>query len=225
MADDATLTTSALTEAPARPSQTPTIDEIVRHVGSLRYTTRLQSEDVAQAGRQIEAARQHIGNVHDQMQDHLLNTRAREIAKRPAVELLNELAASGFAWRDIARMLKVSVPGLRRWRQGEAPTGPHLLAIARLVALVDTMRVDHLVCDVASWMEMPLTPEVPLTGIDLAVDERYADLLDLAAHHVTPEEILDRWQPDWRTRHSSDFEVFEAPDGELGIRLAKAEDG
>ena len=87
------------------------------------------------------------------------------------------------------------------------------------------MRIDHVVCDVASWMEMPLTPEVPVTGIDLAAAERYADLLDLAADHVTPEEVLDRWQPDWRTRYQSDFEVFESPDGDLGIRLATEGDG
>lgn len=220
MADDATVTTSTPTQAPIQPSQTPTFDELVQQVGHLRNTTRLRSQDVDEVGRQIGEVGRRIGEVHDRMQDDQLNRRARDIAKRPAVDLLNEMAGHGFAWRDIARLLKVSVPAVRRWRQGESLTGSHLLATARLVALVDAMRVDHMVGDVASWMEMPLTPEVPLTGIDLAAEGRYADLLDLAAEHVTPEEILDTWQPDWRSRYRSDFEVFEGPDGELGIRLA-----
>jgi hypothetical protein len=225
MADDATVTTSTSMRAPSKPSQTPTIDELVQQIGQLCSTTRLHGQDAEAATRRIQEATRQIGDVHHRMQADQLNLRAREIAKRPAADMLNELASRGFAWRDIARLLKVSVPAVRRWRQGESLTGPRLLAAARLVALVETMRVDHLVSDVASWMEMPLKPDVPVTGIDLAVDGRYEELLDLAAEHVTPEEILDSWQPGWRSRYRSDFEVFEAPDGDLGIRLTREGDG
>ncbi len=222
MAGDTTVTTSTATQTPTKPSQTPTFDDLVQQIGYLRNTSRQHGQIV---GEVIEDVGRHIGEVHHRMCDAQLNRRAREIAKRPAADLLNDLADCGFAWRDIARMLKVSVPAVRRWRQGEPPTGPHLLDTARLVALIDTMRTDHLVSDVASWLEMPLNADVPVTGIDLAADGKYEEILDLAAEHVAPEEILDTWQPDWRTRYRSDFEVFEAPDGELGIRLATEGDG
>ena len=33
-----------------------------------------------------------------------------------------------------------------------------------------------------------------------------------------PEQVLDAWNPDWRERYRSDFEVFVAGDGNLAIR-------
>ncbi len=209
--------TSSTTEAPTQLSRTRTIDELVEDVGHLRNVTRLVGHDVAEASRQVS-------EVHHQAFQAQLNTKAREMAKRPATEMLDELAGRGFAWRDIARLVGVSVPAVRRWRQGESPTGPHLLAIARLLAFTEILRVDHLVSDVAGWLEMPLVPEAPLTGIDMAADGRFVDLLDLATGHETPEAALDRWQPGWHERSSSQFEVFEAADGELGLRPTARDD-
>ena len=209
--------TSSTTEAPTQLSRTRTIDELVEDVGHLRNVTRLVGHDVAEASRQVS-------EVHHQAFQAQLNTKAREMAKRPATEMLDELAGRGFAWRDIARLVGVSVPAVRRWRQGESPTGPHLLAIARLLAFTEILRVDHLVSDVAGWLEMPLVTDAPLTGIDMAADGRFVDLLDLATGHETPEAALDRWQPGWHERSSSQFEVFEAADGELGLRPTARDD-
>lgn len=201
---DRTRATVGLKEAEI-PSQTRTIDELVVQAGHLRNVTRVIGDEVEQ--------------VHHQAFDVQLNTRAREAAKRPAVELLEQLAAQGFAWRDIARLVRVSVPAVRRWRQEESPTGEHLGRIARLVAFVDMLRGDHLVVDPVGWLEVPLVLGIPVTAVDLLVDERYEDVFDLAALHRTAEEILDIRQPDWRDRYRSDFEVFQAADGEPGIRL------
>jgi hypothetical protein len=203
--------TSATNDAPTQISRTRTIDDLVEDAGHLRNVARLIGDDVAETARQV-------GEVHHQAIDAQLNAKARDLAKRPVADLLDSIARRGFAWRDIARLVGVSVPAVRRWRQGEAATGHHLLAIARLLAFIEILRVDHLVSDVASWMEIPLVPEGPLTGIDLAVDGRFGDLLDLAAGHDSPEAVLDRWQPGWRARYVSEFEVFEAPDGEMGLR-------
>ena len=95
-----------------------------------------------------------------------------------------------------------------------------VLAIARLVALVEILQDVHLITEVASWMEMPLSREAPISGLDLAAAGhcRILLLVDPAANHAGAEEILYRWQPDWRERYRSDFEVFDAPDGHLGIR-------
>jgi hypothetical protein len=42
--------------------------------------------------------------------------------KTPA-EVLQQLADLGFAWRDIARLVKVSVPAIQKWRQGQGMSG------------------------------------------------------------------------------------------------------
>ena len=196
--------------APIAPSRTRTIEDIVDEAGHLRRVSRLIGDDVVE--------------LHRQAFDVQLNVSANELAKRRLPkEMLEELADCGFAWRDIARMIGVSVPAVRRWRQSEAPTAAHLLAIARLVAFAELLRTDHMVIDVAAWMEMPIWHDVPISGIDLAVAGRYGDLLELAADHTTPEAVLDGLLPDWRERYRSEFEVFEAPDGELAIRLARNE--
>jgi hypothetical protein len=217
MADGVTMDrtrTSAVAEATVQTSRTRTIDDLVEEAGHLRNVTRILGEDLADTTRQVGALHHHAFAAQ-------LNTSARQLAKRSAQELLADLADGGFAWRDIARLVGVSVPAVRRWRQGELPTGQNLLTIARLVGFVAILRDDHLVTSVASWLEMPLVYGSSVTGIDLAAAGRYEDLLDLAANHErSAQSVLDRWQPDWQSRYGSEFEIFTAPDGEAGIRLA-----
>jgi hypothetical protein len=201
--DDRTKT-SADTPAPAEVSQTRTIGELLEDLGHLRSCARLLGDDVAE--------------IHHDVFWRQLDERARRVEARSPQDMLGELADRGFAWRDIATLVGVSVPALRRWRQGESPTGGHRLGIARVLAFVEILEADHLISVPASWLEMPLSPDAPVSGVDLATAGRYEDLLDLAAGHASAAEVLDRWQPDWRTRYRSDFEVFEAPDGEAGIR-------
>jgi len=208
---DPTLITGTETTSPEQVTRTRTIDEVVADVGYLRSRARLLGEDVAETNRQVS-------EMHQQAVAIQLDAKARGIAKRSVGEMLNELADAGFAWRDIAALAGVSVPAVRRWRQGEAPTGPNRLAIARIVALVETLRDDHLVSDVASWMEVPLVPDAPVTAIDLAAAGCLQEVVEIAAGHSTGEEVLDRSRPGWRERYRSEYEVLLAPDGELGTR-------
>lgn len=208
---DPTLITGTLTTSPEQVTRTRTIDEVVAEAGHLRSRARLLGNDVAETNRQMS-------EVHQQAVAVQLEAKALGIAKRSVGEMLNELADTGFAWRDIAALAGVSVPAVRRWRQGEAATGANRLAVARIVALMETLRDDHLVSDVASWMEMPLVADAPVTAIDLTVAGRLREVVEIAAGHSTGEEVLDRSQPGWRERYRSDFEVFEALDGELGTR-------
>lgn len=211
--EDQTRVTGAETSAPEQVSRTRTIDDLVEDAGLLRSRTRLLGHDVAETDRRAR-------DFHQEMLQQQLDYRARRLAKAGMGGLLNELAECGFAWRDIAALAGVSVPAVRRWRQGETPTGEHLLDVARIVALVETLRDDHLVSDVASWMEMPLAQGAPLTAIDLAAAGRLPDIVDVAASHSTGEAVLDLWQPGWRDKFRSEYEVFEAADGQPGIRPA-----
>jgi len=208
---DPTLILGTLTTSPEQVTRTRTIDEVVAEAGHLRSRARLLGEDVAETDREVS-------ELYRQALIEQLDAKARVIAKRSVGEMLSELADVGFAWRDIAALAGVSVPAVRRWRQGEAATGANRLAVARILALVGTLRDDHLVSDVASWMEVPLVPDAPVTGIDLAVAGRLLEVVEIAAGHSTGEDVLDRSQPGWRERYRSDFEVFQAPDGELGTR-------
>ena len=211
LTSDPTLITGTETTSPERVTRTRTIDEVVQDCGHLRNRTRLLGEDVAEADREVS-------EVHRQALIVQFDVKARKIAKRSVGEMLNELADAGFAWRDIARLAGVSVPAVRRWRQGEAATGANRLAVAHIVALVEILRDDHSVSEVASWMEVPLASGAPVTAIDLAASGRLQEVVEIAAAHSTGEDMLDRLQPGWRERYRSDYEVFEAPDGELGTR-------
>ena len=185
--------------------RTHTIDDLVENAGHLRNVTRILDHD--------------LGEAYYQAIEVQINARARSIAKASVPEMLERLSQKGFAWRDIASMLNVSVPALRRWRSGEAPTGENSLALARLLGLIDILEKDHLVADVAVWMEMHLVPEAPVRPIDLIKDGHLVDVIELAADQVVPDEVLDRLSPDWKRRYKSTVEVFEADDGEFGLRL------
>lgn len=211
LTSDATLITGTLTTSPEQVTRTRTIDEVVAEVGRLRSRTSLLGEDVAETDRDV-------GEAYREALSEQLDVKARMTAKRSVADMLGELADAGFSWRDIAALVGVSVPAVRRWRLGEAATGANRLAVARIVALVEMLRDDHLVSDVASWMEVPLVPGTPVTAIDLAAAGLLQEVVEIAAGHSTGEDVLDRTQPGWRERYRSDYEVFEAPDGELGTR-------
>ena len=73
--------------------------------------------------------------------------------------------------------------------------------------------------EIASWFEMPLSSLAPVTPIDLYADDRADLVFEFASGHTDPEAILTQFDPDWRERYRSDFEVFEASDGNRSIRM------
>ncbi len=198
------------------PSRTITVSDIVARaaeaVDSIRYSVRVVAGDLADTSATAERLARGLAETQ-------LRGAAQQLAKQSARSLLEGLAEQGFAWRDVARLLDVSVPALRRWRHGERPTGAHLQRLATLVAFIAKLKDAHEVTDPATWLEIPLVPNFPVSGLDLAAAGRYPELLDVAAGRAFPEDVLGMWQPDWRERYSSDFEVFEAGDGELSLSL------
>ena len=152
----------------------------------------------------------------------LLETRTNQLARRSPAALAETLgAAYGFAWRDVARLASVSVPALRKWRLGEPAVPANLRRLAKVVAICDIL---HERCpdiaDVASWLELPLSEQAPITGIDLLVAERY----DLVSRHAGDQTsvgtaILDAYDPDWRTVYASDVKIYTGQDGFPSLRL------
>ena len=133
------------------------------------------------------------------------------------VEVLGDL---GFSWRDVARTAGVSLPVLRRWRQGAPMSGGDTERVAMLVALCEIARGDRRVDDVPGRLEAPIGPAAPVTGMDLVANDRFDLALRLLSNDGdSAEGILDQFEPGWRERYASDVEVFTATDGLPGVRL------
>jgi transcriptional regulator with XRE-family HTH domain len=144
----------------------------------------------------------------------------RTVAKvKESVEsLLNELSTRGFSWVDLAKLIGVSIPALRKWRLGEPATGENRRRLAELAATCDLVETQYLVDDVAGWFEVPIASGASVKPADLYRDGRADLLLDWASHRLSPNEVLNRYNPRWRDQFASDFEIFEDAEGDLGLR-------
>jgi hypothetical protein len=153
-----------------------------------------------------------------------LEMKTVERAKTAPIQALDQLADNGFAWRDIARVVGVSVPAITKWRKGTGITGENRLKIAKLLALLD-MLSERFIDEPASWLEMPITDGVGMTRMDLLERGRYDLVLDLASPHTgdgTTDSALHEIDLNWRDNLvDNTFESFVADDGAISIRLKR----
>lgn len=144
--------------------------------------------------------------------------------KESLTRLLSELSSLGFSWRDIARMSDVSVPAVRKWRNGGSATISNRNRVAEILAVCDIARDQCLIDDVAGLLETPLCAEAPVTALDLIAAQRFDLVLQLVSDWgADPDNVLDEFDPEWRQRYASTVKVFAAPDGLPGVRLADGE--
>jgi hypothetical protein len=158
-------------------------------------------------------------DVHQVMYMKEWQLQTQQRAESSVVVLLTELADNGFAWRDVARLMSVSVPAIQKWRKGGPTTPENRQRLARLLAACDLIIRHRDTADIGQWFEMPLVQAVPVTPIDLWSAGEYNLVFEYALQHHDPEVLLDRFQPDWRERYNSDYETFLSGDGQLSIRL------
>ncbi|MGW5447442.1 helix-turn-helix domain-containing protein [Streptomyces asiaticus] len=198
-------TRSALVFEPSEPTPTSSdqLSDLTEAAGSLRYRAKFVSEDTAELHAEVLFG------------DWRRRTVAR--GKESPAALLEELSDLGFSWRDIARMLGVSVPAVQKWRRSGGVSGDNRVQLASLLALCDMVK-QPVIHDVASWFEMPLTPGVPVTPIDLFAERRPDLVLEHALGPNDVEETLTAYAPDWRDRYQSNFEVYVDVDGAKSIR-------
>jgi transcriptional regulator with XRE-family HTH domain len=133
--------------------------------------------------------------------------------------LLAELANNrGMSWADIARLTKVSVSAVRKWRSEGSASAETRLRLARLAAFLDLLG-EYAIEDPVQWMEMrmPLPPGYPVTPMRLYQVDASTPLLDYASGRRTAEQVLDEVIPQWRDDRSA-FEVYEDFDGGKAIR-------
>lgn len=190
------------------------------HVPEEDISTTFSTSLIAEVAGVRDSARflhDDASALHHDVQRHDLNARTSAKARASAQELLNELAERGYSWSMIARLAGVSVPAVRKWRQGESPTGENRRRVAEIAALSDFID-EYMISDVPGWLEIPLDPDVSISCADLCAAGRVDLVLDYAANRITdPHAVLDAYNPDWR-QEMSDYEVFTAPDGTQSIR-------
>lgn len=193
-------TGGAITEKPA-PSETRIdVRQLRQNFASLRDEARVLHDDTAHG--------------HQRVRRIDLDQRAAKHGRRPLTDVLTELSDLGFSWRDIARAVGVSVPALRKWRQGEPATPVNRTRAARLLGTCEYLleSVPGL-GDIAGWFELPLVVDSAITPLDMYSAGREDLVLDYAEQpELDPDAILARFDPDWRERRSS-FEVVVAEDG------------
>jgi len=141
---------------------------------------------------------------------------------RDGASLLAELGEKGMAWRDVARLVGVSVPAVQKWRRGEGITGANRLKLAGISALLTCLE-EQMITEPVSWLEIPVRDRVAVCPLDLMVAGRHDIVLELASdEHASVEttnEVLDEFDPDWQTTRVDDqFEVFIASDGVRSVR-------
>lgn len=188
-------------------------------VSATQTAAKVLTEDIGFGRRKARVLNQGYEDLHQRIHSVEWRTRTADRGRASTVEMLVELAELGFAWRDVARLVGVSVPAVQKWRRGEGATGESRRKVASLLAACDLIVEHYEVREIASWFEMPLVADVPVTPIDLYANERADLVFEHASGHADPEQILTVFDPEWRERYRSDFEVFQAEDGHPSLRL------
>ena len=200
----------------AEPTRADTLSA-VRSPSVTRTSAERAAEDVGHLRNQARFLLNDVGDLHGEAVDAQLEHATDTQARRAVSDLLEELGSLGMSWRAVARLVGVTVPALRKWRNGEEITGSNRRHLARVVAFVDILRAQHLIQEVGSWLEMPLGQSTT-SAIDLYVEGFVTALLEYAAGHVSSVELLKLSGRD-PVKRSGRFEVVTGDDGEPILRV------
>jgi DNA-binding transcriptional regulator YiaG len=144
--------------------------------------------------------------------------RVKVHAERPHEEMLVSLWDSGLSWRDIARLLRVSIASVQKWRAGEKMSSKNFARLRDFVAAYDTVAAHKPGIDLASWLDVPILTDTPITPLDLWTKGDPKTFFEYALGDLKPEAALDASEPDWRTRYLEDgFVTLRGADGNLSI--------
>ena len=156
------------------------------------------------------------GRRHVRLRD--LDNRTADKSRSDAEQLLEELAIDrGLSWSEIARLCEVSVSAVRKWRAGESISPDRRRALARLAAFLELLEDVGPVGEPAGWMNMRLSEHHTVTAADLYLQGRAEDLLEQTQGHLSINDLLDRWDSDWRATTRSEWVVADGPDGQRSL--------
>lgn len=208
------MRTTAAHQQSAVPSQT-------EDQGTAAYSPAIQSLTNRYAGMRgdLKALTTEVTDGHRAVRSWDLDDRTTLLARRAPTDLLESLAIDkGMAWANIAKLLNVSISALRKWRAGETMGPDNRHRLARLTAFMNLVEEVGPVVEPSGWLAMPLADGYTTTGEDVYRSGHLEDLLDLAAGHIGPRDLLTIHDPDWQRNAVSEWEVVDADDGERLIQ-------
>lgn len=183
-----------------------------------RTTALLLTEDAGILRSRVHELGREVVETHQQTHSHEWRVRAGRRAVESPQGMLTAIGDMGFAWRDVARLLDVSVAAVQKWRRGDNISGDNRQKLASFLAACDLLAAHFYVNEIGSWFETPLVGGVLITPMDMWAAGRTDLVFEHASGQQDPETTLTEFDDEWRVRYSSEFEVFEADDGNLSIR-------
>lgn len=184
-----------------------------------RTAAALLTEDANDLRHRVKTLSVDAGDAHRRTYQHEWSVLTQQRQAQNPVQLLNELAEEGFAWRDVARLVGVSVPAVQKWRKGDRLSGDNRYKLSSLLAARDFIANHYYADDIASWFEMRIIDGASVTPIDLWTAGQPLLFFEYVTRHLTPEETMNNFDPEWRQHYRSDFETFRDSDGNLGLRM------
>jgi hypothetical protein len=189
---------------------------------SFLSSDRTRISNAERTEREAGYRRRELRDWHEETLRSLLTHKTDDKARLGLQSLLITLTAGyGLGWSDIARLVGVSVPAVRKWRHGGDITSTRLHSVARLVAFL-SMLEDEEIRDPAAWLDLPLDdpfdaiPPTSSTKKQIYLNGGVIDLLEYAKRHISSEELLSRASAS-NHHNTVSNRVIKAPDGILSI--------
>lgn len=158
-----------------------------------------------------------VDTIHiEAAEDATLQQATDKYLKMPIAQLLEVLSIDyGFSWTSIAQASQVSVPALRKWRQGGSITRENRDSLTKLAVLCDRLAKLEIE-NPEAFLEGALWPDVPLKVLDVFIKDRSELIMDYAKGLIPSARLLDAVMEDWRDRYPRPkneivFNEFGAP--------------
>jgi hypothetical protein len=175
-------------------SQTNVSNEIQQTDETERTQTSFsrESRSLAELRDRARFVRNDVVQAHEEALRRLLDAEANEKLKMGLSSILLELAEEwGLGWSDIAKIVNVSVPAIRKWRNGGDISPSRLYGLARLAAFLKVLQ-DQNVVDPAAWLMTPAGDVVDpsVTKASIYAGGFAVQLLAYADGHIDLEKLL-----------------------------------
>jgi hypothetical protein len=125
----------------------------------------------------------------------------------------------GLSLAHIAHATGHTMSRVRTWRRGtqmDVPAGT-IESLDRFAAFLDRLDAEGS-DEPINELDLRLVPGYTVVGWDL-YDEGELDAIVDIVNGNPADVVLDRAIPDWRTRFDTRYEVFEASDGVMSIKM------
>lgn len=188
-------------------------------ISNAQNTERRAGNLLAEKKRVVGEATKEVvehSQWHDQTVRDLLRQEADDKARLGLAGLLAELTEGhGLGWSELARLVGVSVPAVRKWRNGGDITPPRMLALSRLAAFLEILSRER-VQDPAAWLSLPLDDSANgVTKSEIYIAGQAPALLLYARQELSQKDLLER--AGLRPTAPSRNELVMAEDGYLSI--------